>query len=44
MSDGKKYLNFVIEKLENRMSEVQHSKLELQSDIVGFNPGRAEGN
>ena len=25
MSDGKNYLNFVIEKLENRLEEVQHS-------------------
>ena len=35
MSDGKKYLNFVIEKLENRLEEVQHSIQEGQKEIEG---------
>lgn len=36
MSDGKKYLNFVIEKLENRLEEVQHSIQEGQKEIEGM--------
>lgn len=36
MSDGKKYLNFVIEKLKMRLDEVQHSIQEGQKEIEGM--------